>query len=212
MSPAVDYYESAAAVEFLTRCFCPLKEQAYCRYVLGLVPASGSVLELGGGSGFQGAIFAEHLGARYTFSDRSAAMIASAGARGLKAEYRDALSPGAIEQDIVLALQLSTICATNPGLRRAQFQALGKAMKPGAILLIATARPGNLHTIDRNDLAWLAASGFRLLRWTSWGLVPTSLWKFDALGLAERLFSLLDIGIRRIAVLQRDRVARWDLP
>jgi hypothetical protein len=203
VTSAVDYYETPAAVDFLTFRYCVPKETAYCRFLMQFIRRGSSVLELGGGSGFHGSIFAGLRAVDYTFSDKSAAMLACARARGLKAEYRDALNPGPIEQSVVIALQLSTLCSTDQATRFAQFRALADAMNSGSSLIIATARLGKLHSIDAADLDEIERCGFRLRHRVTWGLIPAGLWKFAALGYFESLFSMLGLGIRRITVLRK---------
>jgi len=203
VTAAPDYYETPAAVDFLAGRYHPAKEAAYCRVLLGMIPHGASLIELGGGCGVHGAIFLELAAGDYTFSDKSSTMLECARRRGLRAEYRDAMSTGRISQDVVLALQLSTICTNDRDVRFAQFRALARTMRPGAMLVIGTARIGGLHSIDNADLRELAKLGLSLCRKTTWGAIPAALWSVPGMRFVEPALSFLRLGIRRIVVLRR---------
>lgn len=207
-----DHYETASAVSSLSGWYANLKERAFAKHLFeGLrLPPEGPVVEIGGGSGFQGMVFREYFPDRYLHTDYSKALVTKAREHGHRSEVVDGLAmPFADASVACLILIGPTTIIRDADMRRRQFAECNRVLAPGGAAIFVTSRLAwrkGHHCLDKEDVRTLRNIGLRLERYGSWSSIPGRYWKawsrpiFSAL---ESCASSLDLGVRRIILVRK---------
>jgi ubiquinone/menaquinone biosynthesis C-methylase UbiE len=203
-------YESEEAAFKLDAWYKIYKEESFLKYIFGRPFLKGVMLEVGGGTGFQGKVISKFVDGLYLHSDYSFLLCHSAKKKGLLSVQMDGLKLAVPDQSIdeIITIAVSTIIRSEL-LRRSQFNEFYRAIKPKGYLYLVTSvlyPIQGMHCIDRRDIEYLERLGFEKIKVIYWGVMPGRLWTSYTsfiFGLIEKFLSGISIGIRKSVILQK---------
>ena len=203
-------YESEEIAFKLDAWYKVHKEESFLRHIFGRTPLKGVILEVGGGTGFQGKVISNFVNGLYLHSDYSFLLCRSAERKGLLSVQMDGLKLAVPDESIdeIITIAVSTIIRSEV-LRRSQFDEFYRAIKPKGYLYLVTSvlyPIQGMHCIDRRDMDYLERLGFEKTKVIHWGVVPGRFWTSYSsfiFALIERFLSKMSIGIRKAVILQK---------
>jgi ubiquinone/menaquinone biosynthesis C-methylase UbiE len=204
------YYESEKAIDTLDRWYKGYKENFFFNHIFSRTSLKGVVLEVGGGTGFQGKVISNFVDGLYLHSDYSFLLCRSARKKGLLSVQMDGLKLAVPDQSIdeIITIAVSTIIRSEL-LRRSQFDEFYRAIKPKGYLCLVTSvlyPIQGMHCIDRRDIEYLERLGFEKIKVKHWGVMPGRFWTSYTsfiFGWIEKFLSGISIGIRKVVILQK---------
>jgi len=204
------YYKSEKALDTLDTWYKVYKESFFFKHIFNETSLKGVVLEVGGGTGFQGKVISSFVEGLYLHSDYSFLLCRSAEKKGLLSVQMDGLKLAVPDESIdeIITIAVSTIIRSEV-LRRSQFDEFYRAIKPKGYLYLVTSvlyPIQGMHCIDRRDMDYLERLGFERIKVIHWGVVPGRFWTSYSsfiFGLIERFLSKISIGVRKTVILQK---------